>query len=287
MMPTDSYLLLHNLRFHYLHWGGEGRPVVLLHGLSSNARIWDFVAPRLTEHFRVFALDQRSHGLTDRADDGYDFPSIVGDLHAFLEALDLQRPLLVGHSWGASTALQYAAARPAGPAGIALVDGGFSEMSAVPGMTWEKAEQRLRPPDLDGMPREEFLERLKDWLGEVYRDDIAPIILANFVIAEDDTLRRRLPIPHHMRIARAIYEQKTSDLYARLRCPALLCPAVPPAPRDENAEQFLALKRAGIARAEQASPLVRTVWFEDTVHDIPLHRPIELAQAISDFGLRL
>jgi len=286
-MPISSYLLLNDLRFHYLNWGGEGRPIILLHGLSSNAHIWDYVAPTLAEHFRVVALNQRSHGLTDRAESGYDFASITRDLHAFIEALDLQRPLLVGHSWGGSTVLQYATARPAVPAGVVLVDGGFAEMNSVPGMTWEKAEQILMPPALDGMPREEFLNRLKDWLGDNYSEDTARIILASFVVTADDAIERKLPIPHHMQIARAIYEQKTSELYARLRCPALLCPAVPPAPRDDNAEQFLARKREGIAHAEQASGLVKTIWFEDTVHDIPLHRPQELAQAIIDFGVSL
>jgi pimeloyl-ACP methyl ester carboxylesterase len=224
------------------------------------------------------------HGLTDVPQDGYDFPTIVRDLHASVETLDLQRPLLVGHSWGANTVLQYAATRPAVPAGIVLVDGGLNEMSSAPGMTWEKAEQILTPPDLDGMPREEFLERLKGWMGSLYFPEASAIILANFAIGEDDALRRRLPIPHHMRIARAIYEQKPSELYPRLRCPALLCPAATPPPHDERGELFLALKRAGIARAEQANPLVRTIWFEDTLHDIPLHRPAELAQAISDFA---
>ncbi len=286
-MPADSYLLLNNLRFHYRDWGGTGRPVVLLHGLASNARIWDFVAPQLTPHLRVLALDQRSHGLTDSATEGFDFPSIVRDLHAFIEALDLQRPLLVGHSWGGSTVLQYAAARPPGPAGMVLVDGGFTEMSAVPGMTWEQAERILRPPDLDGMPREDFLARLRGWMNGLYSDAAAEITLASFSVDADDRVYRRLPVLYHMHIARAIYEQPTSALYARLRCPALLCPAVPPPPRDEQAEAFLARKREGVARAEQSSPLVRVCWFEDTVHDIPLHRPDELAQAIIDFGATL
>jgi hypothetical protein len=89
-----------------------------------------------------------------------------------------------------------------------------------------------------------------------------------------------------MRIARAIYEQKPSEFYPRLRCPALLCPAISP-PQDERGAQFLALKREGIARAEQANPRVRTIWFDDTVHDVPLHRPAELTRAISDFGLKI
>lgn len=284
MPPTDSYLLLNTLRFHYRNWGGTGRPMVLLHGLASNARIWDFVAPTLAQHFRVFALDQRSHGLTDLAEAGFDFPTILRDLHAFVDALNLERPILVGHSWGANTVLQYAVTRPAVPAAIVLVDGGVSELSSVPGMTWAKAEEMLMPPDLDGMPREEFLERLKGWMGKAYSDEAAGILLANFAVTADDTIKRRLPIPLHMRIVRAIYDQKTSELYPCLRCPTLLCPAVPPPPRDERAEQFLARKRETITRAEQANPLVRTLWFEATVHDIPLHRPTELAKAIVEFG---
>jgi pimeloyl-ACP methyl ester carboxylesterase len=286
-MPTDSYLLLNNLRFHYRDWGGTGRAAVLLHGLASNARIWDFVAPQLAGHFRVVALDQRSHGLTDPASEGFDFPSLVRDLHAFLEALDLPRPLLVGHSWGGNTVLQYAATRPSGPAGIVLVDGGFTELASVPGMTWEKAEKLLRPPDLDGMPREEFLTRLQGWMNGQYSAAAAEIVLASFRVDEADRIYRRLPVPEHMHIARAIYDQKTSELYPRLRCPALLCPAAPPEPRDDNAEGFLARKRAGVARARQASPWVQVRWFEDTVHDVPLHRPDELAGTIVGFGMML
>lgn len=287
MSPTHSYVLLNQLRFHYLNWGGEGAPIVLLHGLASNARIWDFVAPRLVEAgFRVLALDQRSHGLTDPSNDGFDFPTITRDLHAFLETLSLERPLLVGHSWGANTVLQYAAARPAGPAGIVLVDGGVIARNEEPGMTWEKAAVLLRPPDLDGMPLSEFRERARSFLGALYSDALVDILVANFRVDEDERLYRRLPIPNHMLVARAIYEQRIFDLFARVRCPILLCPAADE-PRDEAAAEFLALKRAGVQRAEQTAPRLQTCWFENTIHDIPLHRPVELARAIADFAQRV
>lgn len=288
-MPTASYLFFNGLRFHYLNWGGGGRPLVLLHGLASNARIWDLTAPRLVEAgYRVLALDQRSHGLTDPADDGFDFASVTRDLHAFLEALDLQRPLLVGHSWGASTVLSYAATRPVGPlapAGLVMVDGGLFALNEAPEMTWEKAEALLRPPDIDGLPAEELRARLRRILGGVYTDEIGDILLANFRLDEDDRIYRRLPIPQHMQAARAIYEKKTFDLFARVRCPVLACPAAEQ-PRDERAAQFLALKRAGAARVA-AQPNVTVRVFEDTLHDIPLHRPAELAQAIAEFGAGL
>jgi pimeloyl-ACP methyl ester carboxylesterase len=281
---VSSYVLVNGLRFHYLNWRGEGRPLVLLHGLASNARIWDFVAPRLAGSFRVLALDQRSHGLTDPADDGFGFDQITRDLHAFLEALHLERPLLVGHSWGASTVLNYAALRPAAPAGIVMVDGGVFEMNSEPGMTWEKAEQMLRPPELDGMPVAEFRARMRNWLpAGLDVEAVAPIILANFRIDEAARLYRRLPIPKHMQIARAIYDKKTFDLFARVRCPILLCPAEE-TPRDERGAAFLAFKRDGLVRAERANPHIRTVVFRDTIHDVPLQRPAELAQTIMDFG---
>jgi pimeloyl-ACP methyl ester carboxylesterase len=293
MPGQSSYLLLHDLRFHYLDWGGAGRPLVLLHGLASNARIWDFVAPRLAAHFRVFALDQRSHGLTDPASDGFDFAAITRDLHAFVDALGLERPLLVGHSWGASTVLNYAALhgnaalRPANVAGIVMVDGGMFSMSEAPEMTWEKAEVLLRPPDLDGMPVAEFRSRMRNWLPDgLDVETVAPIVLASFRIDEDERLFRRLPIPHHMQIARAIYEKKTFELFARVRCPVLLCPA-DETPRDERAAQFRALKHAGIARLAEVNSNVQTRWFTSTIHDIPLQRPVELAEAIADFGLQI
>jgi pimeloyl-ACP methyl ester carboxylesterase len=287
MPPTHSYLLLNDLRFHYIDWGGDGQPLVLLHGLASNARIWDLVAPRLAARgFRVLALDQRNHGLSDPADDGFDFPVITRDLHAFIEVLGLTRPLLVGHSWGANTVLIYAAQRPTVPTGIILVDGGIMELSAEPGMTWEKAEVMLRPPDIDGVPAQEFFARARGWLGELYSDEVVQIILANFWLDEDERIHRRLPIPKHMQIARAIYEMKTSDYYARLRCPALLCPAVQ-SPGDENAARSLERKRAIIAQAQQDNPHVLVHWFADTIHDIPLHRPAELAEAISNFAQRI
>ncbi len=70
------------------------------------------------------------------------------------------------------------------------------------------------------------------------------------------------------------------------RCPLLLCPAAPPPPRDAGAEELLAHKRAGVERAAR-QPNVTVQWFVDTLHDIPLHRPADLAHAISTFGSTL
>ena len=111
-------------------WGGEGRPVVLLHGLASTSRIWDLTAPLLARDFSVIAVDQRGHGDSGKPDAGYDFASVGGDVAALLEGRGIERPVLVGHSWGADVALELAVARPELLRGIVFVDGGTIDASA-------------------------------------------------------------------------------------------------------------------------------------------------------------
>src|SRR5262245_3005924 len=96
------------LRLAYREWRGDGRPIGLLHGLASNAGIWEPVAARLSPRFRVVALDQRGHGRSDKPTDGYDFDRVVADASEAFGRLGVVRPLLVGHSWGGNVALHYA-----------------------------------------------------------------------------------------------------------------------------------------------------------------------------------
>jgi pimeloyl-ACP methyl ester carboxylesterase len=80
------------ITLHCLDWHGEGTEVLLLHGLSSSARIWDLTAPLLVPQFRVLAADQRSHGLSDRPDEGYGFDDTAADVIALIDALGSSAP---------------------------------------------------------------------------------------------------------------------------------------------------------------------------------------------------
>lgn len=282
--PTDVYLSLGGLGFHYREWSSEGLPLVLLHGLASNCRIWDLAAPLLARRYRVLALDQRGHGESAKPLGDYGFSTVVEDVHAFVTTLGLERPVVVGHSWGGNVALQYAVEHPQDVTALALVDGGFLEPSRVPGMTWERAEQELAPPPLDGMPLEDFLERLRERvLQPVWGPEVERIVLANFHLHADGTISPRLSRESHMRIVRALWEQHPSRLYAQVGCPVLLVPARQENPPDERTARFLEAKREMVALAEQRLPRSQTRWMEETIHDIPLQRPRELAQAIEGF----
>jgi len=258
---------------------------LLLHGLASNARIWDLTAPYLASRFRIIALDQRGHGLSDKPEGGYTFAEVAGDLEELLEALGLERPVIVGHSWGGNVALQFAAGRPHQTSGIVLVDGGFLEIAAFPGMTWERVQQVMAPPPLDGMKLDAFLQAARSWpeLAPMWSDRVREIVMANFEVKDDGSIRPHLSRDNHMRILRSMWEQRPSELWEKLRCPALLVPAARESPDPRNA-MWMEGKRRAIDIALQKSPSVRVLWMQDTIHDVPLQRPLELAAAIAEFA---
>src|SRR5512143_497316 len=96
----EKFIALNGLQFHYLDWGKTDAPVIIaLHGFTSLARTWDTVARALSDRYRFLALAQRGHGETEWAD-GYTLNSALGDLDAFVSALDVKSFVLLGHSMG-------------------------------------------------------------------------------------------------------------------------------------------------------------------------------------------
>ncbi|WP_225823591.1 alpha/beta fold hydrolase [Streptomyces naphthomycinicus] len=103
-------------------WGGSGPAVVLLHGLAGHAGEWDVPARRLSERFRVVAVDQRGHGASERHPDDVSRAAFVADVVAVAEQLGLDRPVVVGQSLGGHTAMLTAAAHPALVRALVLVE---------------------------------------------------------------------------------------------------------------------------------------------------------------------
>lgn len=287
---TSSYVLVNDLRIHYRHWGEAGAvpPLLLLHGLASNARIWDKVAPHLAAAgLHCIAPDLRGHGLSDKSVDGYSFEQIGRDLAVFMQRVQIEEPVVVGHSWGASLALDLAARQRVGsgaPRGIVLVDGGFVQMDQVPGATWENMRERLTPPKLAGTPVDDFVMLYKDHNASWGPDDEAvSIVLANFAIHEDETITPHLSLANHMQILKNMWDFKTYERFERVFCPVLAIPARPKSPASPAESAFLETKTDAIARFKNAHPAIEVHWMEDTIHDIPLQRPGELAEMILRF----
>lgn len=147
MAPTDTFEETFERTFSHhtarangvgLHYvvGGEGDPVVLLHGWTQTWRGWRKVMPTLAQHHTVIAPDLRGMGDSDKPPGGYDGLTVGEDIRQLVRGLGFGRFHLVGHDIGGWAAYPLAASHPEAVRSLALVDSlppglGFDELSVT------------------------------------------------------------------------------------------------------------------------------------------------------------
>jgi pimeloyl-ACP methyl ester carboxylesterase len=243
---------------------------VLVHGLASNLRLWDGVAEEL--HARghtVVALDQRGHGRSDAPDGGYDLDTAVTDLAALVSGLGLERPVLVGQSWGGNVVLELGWRRPAAVRGVAGVDGGIIELAEwFP--SWSACLAALTPPILDGLSPAELEARMRAAHPDLPDRAIAAG-LANFRVRPDGRVEPRLARPRHLQLLRSLWEHRPSTRFSTLAVPALLILA------DTGDPTSTAAKRRAAEGARRAASELRVHWFAPAHHDVHAQFPDRVA----------
>jgi len=281
--PVEKYIQLEEISLHLRIWQPkaiESNKLVflLLHGLSSNARTWDLGGRNLAKFgYSAIAVDQRGHGLSTKPNYGYDFATIASDLDQLVHALELDRPILVGQSWGGNVVLEAGVRFPELARGLVFVDGGFLRLSARG--PWEEVSEQLRPPDLIGMYRTDLADRIAK-MHPGWIPDGVEMTLGNFELMRDGTIRPWLVLENHMTILRALYDQDVGALFPRVIVPVLICPA-------NDGSESSSKKRSWVESAAELIPDARTRWFEDTAHDIHVDRPDELASELIKFAAYL
>ena len=150
--PASSYYVSQRLRLHFVDWGNEDKPpLVLVHGGRDHARSWDWVARELRGDWHVIAPDLRGHGDSAWAIGGhYTVQEFVLDLAQLLTTLDLFPVTLIGHSLGGSVATHYASVYPENVSKLVSIEG----LGPPPAMI----EGRLSRP---------IWERLDEWIRQV------------------------------------------------------------------------------------------------------------------------
>src|SRR5215216_4010631 len=108
---TSRYIDTGDLRQHAVI-GGEGPPLLLLHGWPENWYAWRLVMPELARDFEVIAVDQRGIGLSDKPHDGYDIGTLAADMVSLMDSLGHQRFALVGFDTGMFIAYALATDHP-------------------------------------------------------------------------------------------------------------------------------------------------------------------------------
>jgi pimeloyl-ACP methyl ester carboxylesterase len=254
---------------------GPRRPFLLVHGLSSNARLWDGVARHLAAAgHRVVSVDLRGHGRSQEPATGYDTDTNADDLAAVAAALDLPAPVVAGQSWGGNVVLSLAARHPGVAAAVACVDGGWLTPSDS-FATFEDCWAVLAPPVFDGVRYRDLAARIRaahpDW-----SPDAVEATLANLVELPGGGVRAHLSREHHREILRSLYEGDPAAWYPRIDVPVLLIPALGERPQPGQSDRHDAA-RSRVLAALAALPRGSVRWYPGADHDLHAQHPDLLA----------
>ena len=122
MQTTSHFIQTNGIQIHYERTGGNKPPFVLCHGITDNGRCMLRLAEHLAPHFDVILVDARGHGLSDKPEQGYSADDHAEDLYGLIQGLDIEQPVLYGHSMGARTVTRVAAKYPEVPRAVILED---------------------------------------------------------------------------------------------------------------------------------------------------------------------
>ena len=212
--PAARFYESQGLRLHYVDWGNEAAPpLVLVHGGLDHCRNWDAIARELQPHFHVVAPDLRGHGDSEWArGSSYSLADHVYDLSRLIRAAGLQDPALVGHSMGGMVSLAYAGTYPAQVSRLGILDGIF----------------------LAGSRRTPIHEQMSRWIDQL--DRIGEREASTFRTIEEasqrlSTRNKRLTSAQALHLARHGLRQHADGLYRwkfdhhlRARAPYRLLP---------------------------------------------------------------
>lgn len=188
---------------------GDGPPLVMAHGFYDNGRCWEPLVADLSDEYDVVTYDARGHGRSDAPETGYAIEDRVADLAGLVDELELDEPVLLGHSMGGSTVAWTAATHTDLPRAVVLEDP--AGMHGAPEMDSDERVRVVR-------------ENVDEWTDRSVED-----IVTDYADRDPD-LARRLAVadaecsPQIAEIAREGYPPLT-DAFEKIACPTLVLKA--------------------------------------------------------------
>jgi pimeloyl-ACP methyl ester carboxylesterase len=285
----ERYVDNHGIRIAVRDFGGNAAPVVLIHGgPGQNLATWDDLAPRLAPNLRPIALDMRGNGASDDAED-YSYPALASDVQTVVRQLELESPMVIGHSWGGVLATYYAS-QYNDCVGVIAVDGWITDVHAGPGddAVWEFIEADYSSdPLLNFVGTARELEIVLSQIAEEYGHAAAAVAHRQFIGGHNGLLRWRRSVKELIEVERSVGRHEhtlTTALYERISCPVRLVGAERSEAERRAADPEGRFGPWGFSR-DATAPIVaryRNVSAEwwPSGHDIPHEMPGELARTI-------
>jgi pimeloyl-ACP methyl ester carboxylesterase len=123
-MSKSAFANVNATKLNYLDWGGNGPPLVMIHGIGDNPHVFDDLAGLLHDRFRIVAYARRGHGLSDSTGP-FDAATLTEDLRQLLDHLGIQRASLVGWSMGGNEITAFAGRYPERVGKLVYLDAGY------------------------------------------------------------------------------------------------------------------------------------------------------------------
>jgi pimeloyl-ACP methyl ester carboxylesterase len=151
-------LILDDVTLHYQQLG-QGEDLILVHGLGANLAFWYLgIASELAKHYKVLIYDLRGHGDSSMPLSGFTLDRMAQDLQALLDHLDISRPHIIGHSFGAGVALHYTLSNPHKVTTLTIADTLLNCLQTPPKLKdwfyWDTWKQQLQQHS-DSLPNDE------------------------------------------------------------------------------------------------------------------------------------
>ena len=264
LMPKRDAVTRAGTELVYWTWPGAGPPTLLLHGIGNYGRYWDLFADAVDGRLKLVAPDARGHGESGRPAGEYAPADFTADALAVLDALKIERAVVVGHSMGGLHSINLAARHPERVRALVIVDASPDPLPAGA----ERAQRLLtgRPARFrDRAEARAYLERTSpDYAAAVYenrlafafREENGELVWRSDTAALERIMRGRMPTEDRW------------DALARIACPTLVVRGT----------------RSNVLSEEVAEEMVRSLadgrlMELDAGHNVPLDRPRELADA--------
>jgi pimeloyl-ACP methyl ester carboxylesterase len=246
-----------SVRLEVLDWGGTGRPILFV-GCYLTGHVYDNIAPKLTDQFRVYAVTRRGVGASDHPATGYDPQRRADDILEVIGAVGMQKPILIGSSCGGDILHTLGAQHPDRLGGLVYLDGAEDP-------TLTMADYGFAPADVA-----QILAHMPARVGKS--------VPVTFPEGERRQMTER-PLDPAIRQA-IVDDNKVRPDYARIRVPVLAIY------RTETMEQTLKdyppineQQRAALNQSYAGKRARLSKWQRDLLAGVPTARIVELPDA--------
>ena len=277
LTPRQEEITLHGHRVVYRTAGSGGPVILLIHGITGNAKQWDQVIPMLAERYTVVAPDLLGHGESAKPRGDYSLGAYAASIRDLLVALGHRRATVVGHSLGGGIAMQFAYEYPPFAERLVLVSSGgigrevhmLLRASTLPGS--EIVLPLIAHSRILGIGG--VVGQLLDRIGLRAGPDLAEMARGYASLGDAEA---RMAFIHTMRAVLDAGGQRvsaTDRLYLTSMLPSLVIWG--------RRDPLIPAKHADIAR--ELMPGTKVELFDDAGHFPQLHEPFRFARTLIDF----